>query len=171
MRRAIGLLAIVAVLAAVTAHAQEDPRRAKAEELLTVMKVAESVEKTFAMMKEMLLPAQMERMKEVTGEEDMDPDAVRRTNEVLDMIAEELSWDKMKEDYITLYAETFTEEEMDGIIAFYKSPAGQTFLAKQPELMKRSMEMTQGLMVRIMPKIKAMATGAEEPTPAEPIEE
>ena len=170
MRKAIGLLAILAALTAVSAHAQEDPRRAKAEELLIVMEVPASVEKTFTMLKEML-PAQMAGMKEATGQEDVPAEATSRTNKMLDMMAEELSWDKMKEDYITVYAETFTEEEMEGIIAFYKSPPGQAFLAKQPVLMKRTMAMTQEVMMRLMPKIKAMAEETDEPAPEQPTEE
>jgi hypothetical protein len=95
-------------------------------------------------------------MKRATGQTNMPANASGQTDKMLDMMAQELSWDKMKEDYITLYADTFTEEELKGVIAFYKSPAGQAFLKKQPELMKRSMEMSQKLMLQVMPKIHAM---------------
>jgi hypothetical protein len=36
----------------------------------------------------------------------------------------------------TLYAEAFTAEELEDLNAFYRSPTGQTFLKKSPELMK-----------------------------------
>ena len=55
---------------------------------------------------------------------------------------------------------------MQSIIAFYKSPAGQTLIRKQPELMKRSMELSQKTMLQVMPKIQAMARDMAEPAPA-----
>ena len=85
---------------------------------------------------------------------------------MVDTISREFSWDKMKEDYITLYADTFTEEELKGIIAFYKSPAGQAFIQKQPELMKRSMELSQKLMLKFMPAIQGAAMNPNKTAPA-----
>jgi len=84
----------------------------------------------------------------------------------MDMLAQEFSWDKLKEDYITLYAETFTEDEMKGAIAFYKSPAGQAFITKQPEVVRRSMELSQKMMMQIMPKIQAMTKELSAAAPA-----
>ena len=55
-----------------------------------------------------------------------------------------------------LYASTFTEEELQGVIDFYKSPAGKSFVAKQPELMKKSMELNQAKMSAIMPQIQQL---------------
>jgi hypothetical protein len=45
------------------------------------------------------------------------------------ILASALSWEKLKPIYVKLYADTYTEQEMDGIIAFYKSPAGEAMLA------------------------------------------
>jgi len=157
MRKMIGLIVAGLVLSVSGANAQEASRRAMAEELLNLMNVQESIEKSFAMVKQMI-PAQMEKMKQATGQTNMPSNVSNQTDRMMDVIAQELSWDKMKEDYIALYAETFTEDEMKGIIAFYKSPAGQAFTKKQPELMKRSMELSQKLMMQIMPKIQAMMT-------------
>jgi len=160
MRKMIGLIAAGLVLSVTGVNAQETSRRAMAEELLSLMNVQETIEKSFAMIKQMI-PAQMEKVKQVTGQTNMPANVSGQTDKMMDMMALELSWDKMKEDYITLYADTFTEEELKGIIAFYKSPAGQAFIKKQPELMKRSMEMSQKAMLQIMPKILAMTKEQE----------
>lgn len=166
MRKMIGLIAIGLVLSVVGVNAQETSRRAMAEELMSLMNMQETIEKSFAMIKQMI-PAQMEKMKQATGQTNMPASVSGQTDKMMDMMAQELSWDKMKEDYTTLYADTFTEEELKGIIAFYKSPAGQAFIKKQPELMKRSMEMSQKLMLQVMPKIQAMTKELEPvPTPA-----
>ena len=45
------------------------------------------------------------------------------------------------------------------------TPAGQAFIAKQPEVMKRSMEMSQKMMAQIMPKIQAITKEMIETAP------
>lgn len=155
MKKLAGMTSALFLLGVMCAGAQETQRRALAEELLNAMNMKDSIESSFAMVKQMI-PAQMERMKQTVGDTNMSANVSAGTGKMIDMIAEEMSWNKMKDEYITLYAETFTEQEMKDTIAFYKSPTGQAFVKKQPELMKRSMEISQKQMMRIMPRIQAM---------------
>ena len=85
-----------------------------------------------------------------------------RTKQLMDLIAKEMSWDNLKDDYISIYAETFTEEELKGIIKFYKTPIGQKFVKETPELMKRSMEISRKQMKELMPKIKSIIKDIEK---------
>jgi hypothetical protein len=62
----------------------------------------------------------------------------------------ELSWDKMEPMYIRIYKSTFTEEEVAGMLAFYKTPAGQAVINKMPTMM-------QGLMGEMQKMIAGMA--------------
>ncbi len=64
---------------------------------------------------------------------------------------------KMKPMFVKIYADTYTEEELDGIVAFYKGPAGQAMLLKMPILIQRSMAMSQQMMSDLMPEIQKMA--------------
>lgn len=164
MRKMVGSIAVMLVAGVLTVNAQETQRRAMAEELLNVMNMQDTIEKSFAMVKQMI-PVQMEKMKEVTGTTNMPANAVSHVDKMMEMFTEELSWNKMKDDYITLYAETFTEQELKDTVAFYKSPAGQAFVKKQPELIKRSMEISQKLMMQIMPKIQAMTEELKKAAP------
>lgn len=161
------LLMIVAglVLSTASIQAQENTRSAKAEELLNLMNMPENTEKSFAMFKKMM-PAQMEKMRQATGQTNHPANVSAQTDKIMDVITSELSWQKMKADYIALYADTFTDEELEAIIAFYKSPAGQALVKKQPELMKRSMELSQKTMLQVMPRIQAMAREMAEPAAA-----
>ena len=170
MRKIIGLIAIGLGVVVWSANAQEASRRAMAEELLNLMNVQESIEKSFEMLKQMM-PAQMEKMKQATGQTNMPSNVSIPTDKMMDLMAQELSWNKLKADYITLYAETFTEDEMKGVIAFYKSPAGQAFGKKQPELIKRSVELSQKMMIQIMPKILAMTKELRKTAPASSTQE
>ncbi len=54
------------------------------------------------------------------------------TNQLQRVLTEELSWKKQKDSYLRIYRENFTQEEVDGLIAFYQSPAGKAFLKKMP---------------------------------------
>jgi len=75
---------------------------------------------------------------------------------VVDLIMAELSWDNIKNGYITLYADLFTEKELKDLTAFYESPVGQAYVRKQPELTQRSMILSQQMMMKIMPKLRGM---------------
>ena len=165
MRKIVGSIAAMLVLGVMCVSAQETQRRAMAEELLNVMNMQDTIEKSFAMVKQMI-PAQMEKMKQVTGDTNMPANVSSQTDKIMDMLAKEMSWNKMKADYITLYAEMFTEQELKDTVAFYKSPTGQAFIKKQPELMKRSMEISQKVIMQIMPKIQAMTEELKKAVPA-----
>lgn len=84
----------------------------------------------------------------------------QQQEKILLAIEEELSWANLKKEYIQLYSELFTADELKALIEFYRSPAGRAFVAKQPELMRRSVEMHQHHMLRIQPKINQILKGA-----------
>lgn len=76
--------------------------------------------------------------------------------EVNALVRTELSWDKLEEPMIALYGSVFSETELQDIIAFYQSDAGQKMLKRQPELMQGTMVMMQQQMQQLMPKMKAL---------------
>ena len=71
------------------------------------------------------------------------------------VMKEELSWANMKPMYISIYQETFTQEEIEGLIAFYRSPAGAAFIDKMPVIMQKSAVIMQARMPQLMEKMKA----------------
>jgi uncharacterized protein len=171
MRTTIAALLLVGLCMSgvgLRAEDQDAARRVLAEQLLNEMDMKGNMEKTFAMFKKMI-PSHMEQMRKATdktivpeGTDKETADAIRdkaakASVKMMDEVMKEMSWDSIKDDFVSLYAETFTEEELQGLVAFYKSPAGRAFTKKQPELMKRSMQLTQKRMVQWMPKIQAMS--------------
>jgi hypothetical protein len=81
----------------------------------------------------------------------------RQQAKMTGIIKEELSWNKMKDLYVQVYRETFSQEEIDGLIAFYRTPVGQSFVSRQPELMKRTMTIMQQRMTPMMQRIQKMS--------------
>jgi hypothetical protein len=76
--------------------------------------------------------------------------------QMFDFVEARVGWKAMEPDYIDLYAQTFTDEELDGIIAFYKSPAGASMLAKTPELTQKALAISQKRVMAVLPEIQKM---------------
>jgi uncharacterized protein len=70
------------------------------------------------------------------------------------VLREEMTWDKMRPIYVQIYQESFTQEEVDGLIAFYESPAGVAFVEKMPVVMQKSMSIMQSRMAPMIEKIR-----------------
>jgi uncharacterized protein len=58
-------------------------------------------------------------------------------------IQDDLSVTKVRAIYLQCYKETFSQDEVDGIIGFYKSPAGQAISEKYPQVMKKAQTLMQ----------------------------
>ena len=69
---------------------------------------------------------------------------------------------KLKPMFVQIYAELFTEEEINGIVSFYKSPAGKAMIEKMPQMMQRMMPMMQKLMGDLQPEIKKIIEEAKQ---------
>lgn len=72
------------------------------------------------------------------------------------MVQEEMSWKKMAPEYVKIYAETFTQKEIDDLIAFYNTPSGQSFIKKQPLVLQRTMALSQEKMGIMMGRLPGM---------------
>ena len=67
----------------------------------------------------------------------------------------ELTWDALKPQYVQLYRETFDQEEIDGLLAFYRSTAGQAFVNMMPTVLQKSMAISQSRMQTLLPRMRA----------------
>jgi hypothetical protein len=52
-----------------------------------------------------------------------------------------LSWEALRKEYIAVAKDLLTEAELKEITAFFGTPAGKTFIEKQPEMFQRTSEM------------------------------
>lgn len=72
------------------------------------------------------------------------------------LLRDEMSWEKLRDPMIDLYTTHYTKQELQDMLAFYQSETGQAMVSKMPAVMAASMQITQGMMGDIMPKIQAM---------------
>ena len=83
-------------------------------------------------------------------------DIDQRRGEIIAMMKELLNWTKLEPLYVRVYQKTFSQQEVDGMIAFYQTPAGQAVIAKMPTVMQNTIEEMQQMMGPVMQKIQKM---------------
>ena len=135
-------------------RADDASKFAKAEELLQLTQGDQMMKMMEPMMKGMMgqmnkdIPAeQRAKIGEIQGK-------------VMALIA--VSFSKAKPALAKVYTDTYTEEELDSILAFYKSPGGKALLQKMPEVMQRSMPVMMQMMGDLQPELKTMMEGIKE---------
>ncbi len=157
--RSIVSVIFLLLLNSLSASAQETTKTAKIEELLKVTNAEGMLQQVYSQIRTMTA-------KQVAATADSSPEAkaeaAQAADKLIAQIQEHIGWDKMKPEYIRLYDEVYTDEEISGILAFYKSPAGQAFLTKMPQLMAKIMEVTQRQMVELTPEIQRITKEAAE---------
>jgi hypothetical protein len=57
--------------------------------------------------------------------------------------AKYMSWASLKNDFVTIYADEFTEDELKQIAAFYRTPVGQKAVQKLPVLLAKGAALGQ----------------------------
>ena len=141
-----------------SAVAQESSKTAKIEELLKLTNAEGMSQQMYGQIRAMTA----KQLDAIGGSEKNKAEAAQLMDKLTAQIQDRLSWDKMKPEYVRLYDEVYSGEEIDGILAFYKSPAGQAFLTKMPQLITKSMEIAQRRMVDVMPEIQRIAKEAAD---------
>ena len=168
MKHAVICLALLSARLVPAARADDAKTAALADELVNLAELEKNYEQSFTMVKETLARQMGATLgKASPGDKSA---ATQNANAIFDLIAKQLDWASVRKDYVALYASTFTEEELQGIIDFYKSAPGQAFVKKQPELMKKSMDLNQAKMAEIMPTIQQLimqqsTKGSQVPRP------
>jgi hypothetical protein len=130
---------------------------ADAENLFKVMrfdemmaKMLEQQKKAIAPMMQQQMAAQAARMK-LTPDEQQDFIALQQKN--FDTMMSSLMGPDMRAQMMQAYSEVFTKDQLDGLSAFYGTPAGQALIDKTPEV---SAKMQALMMPRMQPAMVTM---------------
>ena len=78
----------------------------------------------------------------------------------MDAAKKVMNWDSIKPIFVKIYADNFDEAELAGLIAFYKTPVGQKWIEKQPQIQAATVQ----AMAQIMPKLQAAILKASTPS-------
>ena len=152
------LAAILLVWSPALACADELSKNAKIDEMMQLTHAERMITQVLDQMNT-ILANQYGRM-DVPEKDRKAMDEMRQ--KMLNLVADRMSWEKAKPAFRSIYSETFTESDIDGILAFYKSPAGQVMLDKMPQLIQKSMAVGQQLMGDVMPEIQRMVEESKQ---------
>jgi hypothetical protein len=150
------LLAVLALSPAVFAQDNNAAKLALAREAISAMQV----DKMFDGM-----AAQMKQMASSLAQAPADASAADRQKadvlqgKILDLSMNEAKAMINKMDGI--YAAVYSELELKAMVAFFKSPEGQSMMAKQPQIMAQMMPLVQEMQQGLMPKIQQLVEEAK----------
>ncbi len=126
-------LALTFNLLPLAARADDASHRAKAEEMMALLHTEHNVRQiSDSIMKQVTDAADKAAGDTPTPEQKAKIEAFKK--QAAGLIDAQVGWATLKPGFIDLYVKSFTEEQLDAIIAFYKTPAGTALLEKMPEI-------------------------------------
>jgi hypothetical protein len=88
---------------------------------------------------------------------------------IMDMVNASLDPAQIKGDLTRIYSETFSQDELDQISAFYDTPLGQVLLAKQPDVQQKMQAAMMPRLQQLGPTIQQMVKDfaiSQQPKPS-----
>lgn len=157
MKKLLMTLALLLVCA-VPAAAQPEPSPGEAAAVRELLEASRTREN---FIKAMELGMEQGGMGELTP----------RVRQVLrEFMEEHFRYEDLEPEFIRVYAEAFTEQELRDLAAFYRTPLGQRVVETLPEITAASqriaMERMQTVMPQLMQAIMEAMQEEEEGTPA-----
>jgi uncharacterized protein len=152
MRR-IGVSVLLSLCIASLGYADSQTHRQAAEEVLRLTKV----DKMLGPLIEQIQQVQIQQLQQMNLSREAYSAAQRYLQRINDLVAREMQWQEIKNDYIGLYTDAFTEQELHELIQFYSTPLGRKAVEKMPVLMEQSMQLGQKKMMNIMPEIQTLS--------------
>jgi hypothetical protein len=148
------LAALAALLIAAAAMAEDaKPGEESVKQLLEAMKVSRSVDNYVAQI-DATVRSQMQQALSVASLSPAQQKVIDTLGvKVMAMTRQQINWAQVEPPLLEAYRNTFTQREIDGMLDYYRSPAGQAELAKQPRLQQQSAQFMQQRLVALSPQI------------------
>ena len=152
------LLLVLFITSPWSAYAAQ-PSAESIETLLSITRVEALLDSVYSNTEQVMRQAMSQSMagKTLTPEQKRFLDTAPKR--FADVMRDELSWASLKPMYVQIYQESFTQEEIDGLIAFYGTPTGQATINKMPVVMQKSMA---GIQTRMQPFLEKMRTAIDQ---------
>jgi len=153
------LAAIVfwAVLALQPASAQDSrPTEQSIKELLNVMHSSKLIDSAMAQVDSVMQNSMQQALagEHLTADQQKILQHMRAKTAAL--LKDMLKWGTLEPTMIEVYRKSFTQHELDGMLAFYRSEAGQAVIAKLPTVMQQTMQAMQVRINELMPKLQQL---------------
>ena len=145
----VSVIIVLSILSSVS-YADEVSKKVIAEDLLITMKSDQMIKPFFNQIRSMM----EQQFVQMGAPEAMRPILKKYTDKIFNLMEETLNWQALKEDIVSVYIQTFTEDELKGMLAFYKSPVGKSVIDKMPIAVQYSVGIVQKHMPQIQVKLK-----------------
>ena len=157
------LIAIAGIcLVSVAAFAETKPSDASLNELLTITDSQKLVDGMWPQVEGMMNNAAKQALGNTTLNSEQQKVMQDSNAKIAAVFKEEFGYEKLKPMMINIYKESFSQEEVDGMLEFYKSKVGQAVTKKMPLVMQSSMANVQAQMSTVIPKIQKIQQDAIE---------
>jgi hypothetical protein len=160
MRLKLALVLVIASLAPFSARADDASKIAKIHEFFRITKVGELTDHTMTV----TINQVTTRLTGRYASAQLTPAQQRQVNEftarIKGLILSSMSWKSLEPEYTKLYADAYTEQQIDDLIAFYKTSTGQAVVEKTPMLIQQASELAQKRLAAAMPQAQQLSTEA-----------
>jgi len=133
------------------------PSEASIKELLELTQQSRKVTDSVTAQINQLMNSAIEQ---VTKGEKLPPNAQNRVDqdksEIAKMMHDILDYDKVLPMDVRIYQKSFTQAEVDGLVAFYKTPAGQALISKMPVVVENTFAEMRTMITPITQRIQQM---------------
>ena len=154
------LVLLFIFLAAPVFAAESKPSPDSIKKLLTITDSRKLVDNMTGQMDEMMKNAMQQALQGQTVTPKQQKIIDDMQGKTVAVLKEELNWESLEPLYIQIYSESFSQEEIDGMLAFYETPAGQALIKKMPVVMQKSMVEMQKRMGTLMQKLQKIQQDA-----------
>ncbi len=150
MKKSITLMitTLIFLVAPAVAGQKED----LAKEMLALI----DMQKTMSQMVAQVQQIQAAQLKGLNIPEKDQEKVLQFQSKLTKKIFDAMSWNKMEPEYIALFSNVYTVEELKVTVEFYKSPVGQSMLKKQPIVIQKTMQIAQAKVQSLLPELKKM---------------
>jgi uncharacterized protein len=148
------LLVCTLALAFSTARGDDASKMAKVHEFFRLAKLDQLSTQAMDQVMTQMSSGALQQMAggKVTGDDQKRLDEF--SAKVRQLVNRTMGWQALEPQYAKLYADAYTEQQLDDLIAFYKSPTGQVMVERTPILMKESSAIAQQKMVTLIPEFQ-----------------
>jgi uncharacterized protein len=156
MRHKLVLLLVAISYLPSFAHADDASKMAKIHEFFKVAKLDQLSTQTMQRVSDQMKSGMMQQMLGVNLTAEQRQKANDLNDKVMKIVSGALDWNALEPEYAKLYADAYTEQQIDDLLAFYKSPTGQVMVEKTPILMQQANAISQQRMAAALPQIQQL---------------
>jgi hypothetical protein len=132
------------------------PSDASIKQLLSVTEVQKMQDQMLTQMDSIMKSAMQQATHDQKVTPEVQKDIDKRAAETIKFFREELAWNNLEPMYVRVYQKSYTQKEVDDLLAFYQTPTGQSFIKKQPVVSQNMMADMQQRMGPMMRRIEQM---------------